>query len=84
MFASFHLAFVFLSEKTQKKMKTENLNIPVIEKNGITSEKAIPAISSCCFPNNNASVCCSPIPANEDNVGPSCAQPEDGSACCEK
>ena len=63
-------------------MKTEMLDIPVIQKSQI--KKSEPVASACCAPKDNASVCCTPSTSEEDNDGACCAQPEDGSACCNK
>lgn len=63
-------------------MKTTIASIPVIKKS--TIQKKTVAGTSCCTPKNNASVCCTPGESKEDNGGACCAQPEDGSACCDK
>jgi hypothetical protein len=64
-------------------MKTKELNIPVIQKT-IIGKKEDTAKASCCTPKNNESVCCTPSETKEENDGACCAQPADGSACCNK
>ncbi|HYG02803.1 MAG TPA: hypothetical protein VD927_10185 [Chryseosolibacter sp.] len=68
-------------------MKTNTLELPIVEKAKITNEKkdAAPAASGCCTPKDtSASACCTPSETPQDNGGACCAQPEDGSACCNK
>ena len=65
-------------------MNTETLNIPVLQKSKPANEKKEVVTSSCCAPKENASVCCTPSENPEDNGGACCAQPADGSSCCNK
>jgi hypothetical protein len=68
-------------------MKTEILNIPVVEKLRINQQTVSPdqtQTTSCCTPKNNAPTCCTPSRSAEENNGACCAQPEDGSECCNK
>lgn len=65
-------------------MNTETLEIPVLKKSKATSVKNDAPASSCCTPKGNAPVCCTPSETKEENNGACCAQPEDGSACCNK
>ena len=59
-------------------------SIPVLQKSKV-EKKETPVVSSCCTPkDNSASVCCTPSEKPEDNGGACCAQPSDGSACCNK
>ena len=63
-------------------METQT-EIPVLKKSVVTESKnQAPATSSCCAPKNNESVCCTPGEKPEDNGGACCAQPADGSPCC--
>jgi hypothetical protein len=65
-------------------METQT-EIPVLKKSKGTEVKTqTPAASSCCAPKNKESVCCTPSEKLEDNAGACCAQPEDGSSCCDK
>ena len=65
-------------------METQ-MEIPVLQKSKVTTEKKAQAeASSCCTPKNNASVCCTLTEKAEDNDGACCKQPEDGSSCCDK
>jgi hypothetical protein len=65
-------------------METRTSDIPVIQKTKVTAKKEVKDPSSCCTPKNNASVCCTPREPKEESNGACCAQPEDGSACCDK
>jgi hypothetical protein len=68
-------------------METKILEIPTLQKSKITqaTKTSAPAASACCAPkDNSASACCTPSEKPEDNGGACCAQPEDGSACCNK
>ena len=40
--------------------------------------------TSCCTPKVESAVCCTPSLTTEENNGACCAQPEDGSPCCNK
>ena len=64
-------------------METIISAIPLIKKSKIEKTKA-EAVASCCTPKNNVSVCCTPSQTEEENGGACCAQPADGSACCDK
>jgi hypothetical protein len=74
---------VFKDDKTINIMDTQT-EIPVLKKSKITEVKSQPAASSCCAPTHNESVCCTPSENPEDNEGACCAQPDDGSFCCDK
>ena len=58
--------------------------IPMLVKSKGTFNKKQPATSSCCVPKAKASVCCNRVETPVDNRGACCAQPEDGSPCCDK
>ncbi|HEX6893106.1 MAG TPA: hypothetical protein VF141_20495 [Chryseolinea sp.] len=65
-------------------METQK-EIPLLKKSKERNEKIVQlATTSCCAPKSNASVCCTPNEAPEDNSGSCCTQPLDGSACCDK
>lgn len=65
-------------------METQT-EIPILKKTKIADvEMETPVASSCCAPTNNETVCCTPSEKIEDNKGACCAQPVDGSACCDK
>jgi hypothetical protein len=65
-------------------METQT-EIPVLKKSKSTLEKKeLVQPASCCAPKNNASVCCTPSETPADNGGACCAQPADGSSCCDK
>jgi hypothetical protein len=59
------------------------LNIPILEKTVLKKVKSVEA-SPCCTPKNGASSCCTPTQSAEENSVACCAQPEDGSECCNK
>jgi hypothetical protein len=83
--ASFLNSIVFASEINFKTMETKTEKIPAIQKSKIElKEKVESATSSCCTPKNKESICCTPSQANEENEGACCAQPADGSTCCDK
>jgi hypothetical protein len=68
-------------------METNTLQIPILQKSKVNEEKKTkePAASACCTPkDNSASACCTPSATPEENGGACCAQPADGSACCNK
>lgn len=68
-------------------METEMINIPLLKKLNIKRSDAQVAINteaSCCTPKANNIQCCSPSQSEEAHDGACCAQPEDGSACCNK
>lgn len=64
-------------------METQT-EIPVLGKSQVSKSKTTPAATSCCTPKVDAGVCCTPSEKAEDNGGACCAQPADGSACCDK
>lgn len=65
-------------------MKTINTEIPTIKKSNLLVE-ATPAMSGCCTPRaTKEEACCVPSEKPEDNDGACCAQPDDGTACCDK
>jgi hypothetical protein len=65
-------------------METQK-EIPLLKKSKIIRGKIEqPVETSCCAPKNNVSVCCTPSETPEDNGGACCAQPTDGSGCCDK
>lgn len=65
-------------------METQILGIPVLEKNQDTFSKATTPSSSCCSPVQPQTVCCTPSQTKDENDGACCAQPADGTACCNK
>lgn len=64
-------------------METIISNIPVIKKSKM-EKKVTEAAASCCTPKTNVDVCCTPSETKEANDGACCAQPDDGSVCCNK
>jgi len=67
-------------DKTLNRMETTS-ETPVIQKTKITIVKTV---SACCGPKDNDSFCCTPSETKEGNGLACCAQPADGSACCDK
>jgi hypothetical protein len=65
-------------------MTTETMEIPVLTKSTISKQIKEVVAASCCAPKDSASVCCTPSQTSDDNEGACCAQPVDGSACCDK
>ena len=68
-------------------MENKMINLPAVEKiNFRPAEKpgSVNQEASCCTPKGNANQCCSPSRSREDHDGACCAQPEDGSSCCNK
>jgi hypothetical protein len=70
----------------QKLIKMENqiAGIPILKKSKEIKSTVVKEASGCCSKLANATVCCTPSKTKEENNGACCAQPEDGSACCDK
>ncbi|MBT1686177.1 hypothetical protein [Dawidia soli] len=65
-------------------MDTSLENIPVITKTKPAPRTIEAPASSCCTPKVEAAACCEPSKAPEENNGACCAQPTDGTECCDK
>lgn len=65
-------------------METNTFNIPVIQKSRPAKKESKIEASACCTPKNNDSVCCTPSKTKDENDGACCAQPSDGTPCCDK
>jgi hypothetical protein len=78
--ASFLKVSVFIVQ-TNKTMKTKTSEIPALQKIKIVEKETV---TTCCAPKTNAEVCCTPSVSKEENNGACCAQPADGTSCCDK
>ena len=64
-------------------MEKRIAEIPLLKKIKISS-KSIAEDSSCCLKPAASPVCCVPAKTEDEYNGACCAQPVEGSACCDK
>lgn len=63
--------------------KKANQQVYILETPG-HQELGTLVTSACCSPKKETSTCCTPSKSREENNGDCCAQPDDGSPCCDK